>query len=112
MTKILSVSAVVLLFLIPVAVMGLTSVDDVEVGKAVYMKRCKMCHGTDGNGNPAMARMLSVEFKSMSSPEVQALEDEAISEMIKKGKGKMAKVRKITDDEIAKVIIYLRSLKE
>ena len=76
------------------------------------MKRCKMCHGADGNGNPAMARMLGVEFKPMTSPEVQKLEDATISEQIIKGKGKMAKVRKITEQDIADVIAYIRSLKE
>jgi len=111
MNRYLTVLAVILLFMFPVVIMGLTSAVDVQLGKAVYMKRCKMCHGTDGNGNPAMARMLSVEFKPMSSPEVQALNDASITQLIKKGRGKMAKVRKVTDDDIVQVIAYLRTLK-
>lgn len=111
MSKYIAFLAVVVLFIFPVVILGLTPSADVETGKAVFMKRCKMCHGADGNGNPAMARMLGVEFKPMSSAEVQKLDDESIQQLITKGKGKMAKVRKINDVEIGQVIAYLRSLK-
>jgi mono/diheme cytochrome c family protein len=112
MKKIITISSAFFLFLVPTILLGLTSLDEVELGKAVYMKKCKMCHGADGNGNPAMARMLSVEFKSMSSVHIQSLDDESIAQTIKKGKGKMAKVRNISDEDIAHVISYLRTLKE
>jgi mono/diheme cytochrome c family protein len=98
--------------LFPAVIAGYTSSGEPDAGKAVYIKKCKMCHGADGQGNPAMARMLQVEFKAMDSPEVQKLKDDEIKEMIAKGKGKMAKVRGVSDQEIADVIAYLRSLKK
>ena len=103
---------IIVFFLVPVLLMGLTSNGDPETGKAVFLKRCKMCHGVDGNGYPAMARMLGVEFKAMSSDHVQDLSDDTIRETVLKGKGKMAKVRKVTDQDITHVIAYLRTLKK
>lgn len=86
--------------------------DDASLGKAVFLKRCKMCHGADGTGNPAMARMLKVEFKPMDSDYVQNKSNSEIKETVLKGKGKMAAVRAISEDEIAKVTAYIRSLKK
>jgi len=56
--------------------------------------------------------MLGVEFKAMSSDHVQDLSDDTIRETVLKGKGKMAKVRKVTDQDITHVIAYLRTLKK
>lgn len=81
-----------------------------EEGKAVFLKRCKMCHGADGKGNPAIARMLKVEFKSLDSDYVQSKNDAEFKEIITKGKGKMAAVRGTSDEEIEDVIAYVRSL--
>jgi mono/diheme cytochrome c family protein len=83
---------------------------NVEGGKKVYLTRCKMCHGADGAGNPAMARMLKVEFKSLDSDYVQDLKDDELVSIITKGKGKMAAVRGLNDQQLADVIAYLRAL--
>ena len=102
--------AIVALVSIPVIVSVIAASGDPAQGKAVYLKRCKMCHGTDGQGNPAMARMLKVEFKAMESDYIQQKEDSEISQTIIKGKGKMAAVRGISEDEVADVIAYVRSM--
>ena len=78
-----------------------------EEGKAVFLKRCKMCHGADGKGNPAIARMLKVEFKALDSDYVQAKSDAKFKKTITKGTGKMAAVRGATDPEIVSVIAYI-----
>ena len=38
---------------------------DAAAGKAVYDKSCKSCHGADGAGNPAVAKMMKVEMKAL-----------------------------------------------
>jgi mono/diheme cytochrome c family protein len=84
----------------------------VEKGSAAFQKRCKMCHGADGAGNPAMARMLKVEFQAMDSEHVQNLKDEELKNIISKGKGKMTAVRGVDEAEMSDLIAYLRSLKK
>jgi len=99
------------LLVAPLVAVGLGAAG-VDEGKAVFDKRCKMCHGADGKGNPAMARMLQVQFHPMDSEYVQKLTDEEIKNTVLKGKGKMAAVRGITESEITQVTAYLRSLKK
>lgn len=84
---------------------------DVEKGKAVYTAKCKMCHAADGEGNPGMAKMLKVEIKHLSSKEVQEKKDPELKKEITEGNGKMKPV-KLTDEEAANVIAYLRTIKK
>ena len=83
---------------------------DVEKGKALYAGKCKMCHGPEGEGNPGMAKMLKVEMKHLGSKEVQAMKDADLKKDIADGNGKMKPV-KLTDEEAANVIAYIRTLK-
>jgi mono/diheme cytochrome c family protein len=83
---------------------------DVAKGKEVY-KRCSVCHGADGEGNEAMAKMLKVTIPAMGSKQVQSLDDAALKKIILEGKGKMQAV-KLSDQELNDVIAFLRSLKE
>lgn len=98
-----------LILVAPVLLFGMAS-GDVEQGKAVFMKRCKMCHGADGEGNPAIARMMKVEFHPMSSEYIQKKTDAEFTDIIEKGKGKMPAVKGTTPEEITDVIAYIRSL--
>ena len=52
------------------------SAADATAGKAVYDKSCKTCHGADGTANPAIAKMMKVDMKDLSSAEVQAMSDD------------------------------------
>jgi|SRR6185503_20764192 mono/diheme cytochrome c family protein len=79
-------------------------------GKAIYDKACKSCHGASGSPNAAIAKMMKVEMKDLSSAEVQALSDDAIKKVITEGQGKMKPVKAVTD--VAAVIAYVRSLKK
>jgi mono/diheme cytochrome c family protein len=78
--------------------------------QAIYDKACKSCHGASGAPNPAIAKMMKVEMKDLSSAEVQALSDDAIKKVITEGQGKMKPVKAVTD--VAAVIAYVRSLKK
>ena len=69
-------------------------------GKAIYDKACKSCHGASGSPNAAIAKMMKVEMKDLSSAEVQALSDDAIKKVITEGQGKMKPVKAVTDVEL------------
>ena len=84
---------------------------DVEKGKALFAGKCKMCHAAEGEGNPGMAKMLKVEMKALGSKEVQGLKDAELKKAITEGSGKMKAV-KLTDEEAANVIAFLRTLKK
>lgn len=84
---------------------------DAEKGKALYAGKCKMCHAAEGEGNPAIAKMSKVELKALGSKEVQGMKDAELKKDIVEGKGKMKPV-KLTDEEAANVIAFLRTLKK
>src|SRR6266545_2123336 len=44
-------------------------------GKELYVKACRSCHGADGQGNPAIAKMMKVELRALGSQEVQSQSD-------------------------------------
>ena len=83
---------------------------DAKAGKAVYDTSCKSCHGPDGTPNAAVAKMMKVEMKDLSSAEAQALSDDDMKKIITEGKGKMKPVKGATD--VAAVIAYVRTLKK
>lgn len=84
---------------------------DAEKGKALYTAKCKMCHAAEGEGNPGMAKALKVEMKALGSKEVQGLKDAELKKDFTEGNGKMKPV-KLTDEEAANVIAFLRTLKK
>ena len=71
-----------------------------------------MCHGADGAGNPAIAKMMKVDMKDLKSPEVQAMSDDDIKKIVTTGKGKMKPVTAVTGAALDDVIAYVRSLKK
>jgi mono/diheme cytochrome c family protein len=83
---------------------------DPKAGKVAYQKHCQMCHGPEGQGNPALARMLKADIRPLTSKEVQALSDAEIRAIIEKGKGKMKPVQKLTPSDIDNIIAFVRSL--
>ena len=85
---------------------------DTAAGKAVYEKSCKSCHGPDGAGNPAVAKMMKVEMKHLGSKDVQANSDDDLKAVVTKGAGKMKPVASVTGDQAAAVVAFVRSLKQ
>lgn len=81
-------------------------------GKAAYEKSCKSCHGPDGSGNPAIAKMFKVEMRPLGSKEVQAKTEPELKTVITKGTGKMPAVSGVTDAQAADVAAFLRTLKK
>ena len=75
----------------------------------LYKTNCALCHSADGSGDSPSGKALHA--KDLRSEEVQKQSDEALSEVITKGKGKMpAFGAKIKPDDVKKLVAYVREL--
>ncbi len=79
-------------------------------GQPVFNKSCKMCHGPNGQGNPAIAKALQVAIPDLGSAPVQSQSDDALRKVVAEGKGKMKPVRTISGGEVKDVIAFVRTL--
>jgi cytochrome c6 len=74
----------------------------------IYKTNCDLCHGADGSGDTGPGK--AFHAKDLRSDEVQKQSDEALSEVITKGRGKMpAFGAKIKPDNVQKLVAYIRS---
>ena len=85
---------------------------DAAAGKAVYDKSCKSCHGPDGAGNPAVAKMMKVEMNHLGSKEAQAKSDDELKAVVTNGVGKMKPIGSVQGDQVAAVVAFVRTLKQ
>jgi len=79
-------------------------------GKEVFTARCMACHGPNGEGKPAIAKMFNVTQAPLASKEVQAKTDAQLQQVILKGQGKMKPIG-ITEKQAADVVAFVRTLK-
>jgi mono/diheme cytochrome c family protein len=84
---------------------------DAAAGKAAYDKSCKSCHGPDGAGNPAVAKMMKVDMRDLKSADVQAMSDGDLAKVITDGKGKMKPVT-AASGSANDIVAYLRTWKK
>lgn len=84
---------------------------DAGAGKNVYNAKCKSCHGADGLGNPAIAKMFHVDMKPLNSAEVQGMSDAQLKDVITKGKGKM-RAQSVAGSDLDNLVAYIRTLKK
>lgn len=82
-----------------------------ERGRAVYEAKCTRCHGADGAGRTRMAEI--VEPPDMSDPAWQRRHSNArMVAAVANGRGQMpAFKKKLTRQEIAAVVAYVRTLR-
>jgi mono/diheme cytochrome c family protein len=85
---------------------------DAGAGKDLYAKKCASCHGPDGEGKDAIAKMFKVEMKPLSSKEIQAKSDADLKKVILEGSGKMKGVTGIDAKNADDIVAYLRTLKK
>jgi len=83
---------------------------DTAAGKDLYGKKCASCHGTNGEGKEAIAKMFNVEMKPLTSKEVQAKSDADLKKVILEGGGKMKAVKDIDAKGADDIVAYLRSM--
>src|SRR5689334_309116 len=79
---------------------------DAAAGKAVFAAKCKSCHGAEGEGNTAVAKMLKVDIKPLS----QSTAD--VKSVVTNGQGKMKPVTTVSGADIDNVVAYVKSLKK
>lgn len=103
----LALLAVAALVVVPL----LSAAGNAEAGKILYGTKCATCHAKDGAGNPGIAKALKVELKHLGSKEVQAKSDAVLTKEILEGTGKMKAV-KLSAEEAANVVAYVRTLKQ
>jgi mono/diheme cytochrome c family protein len=80
-------------------------------GKEIFTAKCVSCHGPNGEGKPAIAKMFNVTQAPLGSKEVQAKTDDQLKAVILKGQGKMKPVSGITEKQAADVVAFVRTLK-
>lgn len=85
----------------------------VSVGKSLYMKHCRSCHGNKGLGDGPKAKMLETFPGDFSSDKFQGQADGVLFYQSIIGRNEMPNYEsKIGDDEDRwAVIMYLRTLK-
>ncbi len=89
--------------LIPVASLAA----DAAAGKAVFDTKCKSCHGADGAGNPAIAKMMKVDLKPLG-----AQTDAEIKGAVTMGVGKMKPVTGVAAGDVDNIVAYVHTLKK
>jgi len=93
----------VLCGLIPVAAQAA----DAAAGKAVFDTKCKSCHGADGAGNPAIAKMMKVDLKPLGSQS-----DAEVKAAVTMGVGKMKPVAGVAGGDVDNIVAYVHTLKK
>ena len=78
-------------------------------GKALFEKSCAGCHGADGKGNPAMAKVLGEKGLNVATQETAKKSDEQLLKVLAEGSGKMP-ASKLSKDEQKQALGYIRSL--
>ncbi len=75
------------------------------LGEDLYVRSCAACHALDGNGG------LGLEIGPGSNTDLN-LTDEQIANVIRVGPGNMPGFPRLTDEQIASLVAYVRSLAE
>ena len=81
-------------------------------GKSVFVAKCQGCHGANGEGKAAIAKMFNVTMPALASKAVQSKSDADLKKVITEGEGKMKAVGGLDDKQVADVIAFVRTLKE
>ena len=85
---------------------------DASAGKEVFLKKCKTCHGEDGQGNQGMAKLLKTTITPLDANEVQSKSDAELKKIITEGKDKMKPVKDVSGVDLDNVIAFVHSLKK
>src|ERR1700690_2408747 len=82
-------------------------------GAKVYAAKCATCHGKDGKGNPAMAKVFKVDpaLMDLTAKSTQDKKDDELILATTNGKNKMPAYKgKVSDADIKDTVAYVRTL--
>lgn len=99
-------------FAVILTCVSLSFAGDLAAGKIVYEKKCKICHGDNGEGNPDVAKKLKAEQKPLWSDEVQKKTDADFKKMFTEGIGKMKPPKNVSETDMDNVITFVRAIKK
>lgn len=87
---------------------------DMNIGKSLYAKHCKSCHGKEGYGDGPKAEEQKGDLGDFSTEEFQAQTDGALFYKTSFGRDDMPEyTKKMPDDEDRWLIVnYMRTLRE
>jgi mono/diheme cytochrome c family protein len=102
------ISGIALIALVPVGSNVLAA--DAPAGKAIFEKSCVSCHGNDGKGNPAIAKVLGDKGLNLTAKETSQKSDVQLMKVIEDGEGKMPPFKSLSEAEQKQVVAYIRSL--
>lgn len=87
---------------------------DLDIGKSLYNKHCKSCHGKEGYGDGSKADEVEGDLGDFSTPEFQEQSDGALFYITTIGYKDMPEyTKKMPDDEDRWLIVnYMRTLEE
>ena len=88
--------------------------ESISLGKSLYMKHCKSCHGKEGLGDGTKAANLKGDLGDFSSKKFQAQSDGQLFYKSYFGRGDMPNYeKKITNEEdMWAVVNYMRTMGE
>jgi mono/diheme cytochrome c family protein len=78
-------------------------------GKALFEKSCAGCHGADGKGNPAMAKVIGEKGLNITTKETAQKSDAQLLKIIAEGSGKMP-ASKLSKEEQKQALDHARTL--
>jgi cytochrome c6 len=82
-----------------------------ETTPDTYKAHCSACHGLKGAGDTMIGKNL--KLRPLGSDDVQTESNEELANIISKGKNRMPSFeRKLSKEQIADLVKYIRSLKK
>ncbi len=88
--------------------------ENIAIGKSLYNKHCKSCHGKEGYGDGTKADEVEGDLGDFSTAEFQAQSDGALFYKTTEGRDDMPEyTKKLPDDEDRWLVVnYMRTLVE
>jgi mono/diheme cytochrome c family protein len=84
-----------------------------ETGAEIYKAKCAACHAASGAGDTMLGK--NMKLRALGSPDVQKQSDQELATIISRGKNSKNRMpayeRRLTKDQIAAVVRYIRTLK-
>ena len=78
--------------------------------KAIFDKSCVGCHGADGKGNPAMAKVLGEKGLNIVGADTKKKSDDQLLKVLAEGAGKMPAQKSLSKADQKQVLGHVRSL--